>query len=137
MEVIVLKIKLNSIICCILAAFMLFMTAYPENNELNAVNNFHTICHSCSFVDSFGEIAETNESCTIEMLGINNNFNFVSRNRCSSLRSLTKISLSVLCRNLFVNSISNIYMAVVSVGLPEPYYKTAVLDYIQNTDGKK
>lgn len=136
-EVTVMKIKYNCIVCYVLMAVMFFMAVYQGNDETYAMNDFSAVSHSCSFAGSFDEAAEPDESCTIEMLGISNIFSCVRPVRYSNLKGFMKNTLTLLCSGLFMDSISNLYIAVITVRLPEPYYKTAVLDYIQGIDGKK
>lgn len=131
-----MQIRYSRIICCLLAALMLF-SGMCLNDRADSLAECKSVNSLNLYIDSLDKEVKTNESCTIEMLGIHNTIYVMSIVKRSNIRMYPRICLNFLHSELFLCSISNICTAVNTAKLPELYYRTAILDYIQSKDGKK
>ncbi len=132
-----MQISYRRIICLILAVLMLFSGICLDGNKADTVFASSPVGSSGSIIDSLEDEIIENQSCTIEMLGVRNASNIVKALRRSSLKIDVKMSVILFCAGLFAQNLSILYAVNDTTSLPDLYYKTAVLSYIQSIDGKK
>lgn len=131
-----MRVLRNRIICCIFAVLMLFSGICLDNNKVDILFASAPVHKTNAVIDILDKDISENRSCTIDMLGIHNAASAVRAVKRSDFKVDIRISEILFCADLFTHNIS-VFHAVDTAELPELYYKTAVLGYIQSIDGKK
>lgn len=132
-----MRVLYNRIICCIFAVLMLFSGMCLDNNKADVLFASAPVHHATVVIDSLDKEISENQSCTIDMLGIRSVSSAIRAVKRSNFKMDTRISAVLFCADLYAHNISILRAVTDTTELPDLYYKTAVLNYIQSIDGKK
>lgn len=132
-----MRVLYNRIICCVFAVLMLFSGMCVNDNKADIIFSSTPVHHATAVIDSFDKEITENRSCTIDMLGIRSISSAISVEKRSNFKMDTRMSTVLFCADLFAHNISVFRAVTDTTELPDLYYKTAVLSYIQSIDGKK
>lgn len=127
----------NRIMCCVFAVLMLFSGMCLDDNKADILFASAPISQATAVIDSLDKEISENQSCTIDMLGVRNVSSAIRAAKRSNFKMDTRMSAVLFCADLFTHNISILHAVTDTTELPDLYYKTAVLSYIQNIDGKK
>ncbi len=116
---------------------MLFSGMCVNDNKADIIFSSTPVHHATAVIDSLDKEISENQSCTIDMLGIRSISSAIRAVKRSNFKMDSRISVVLFCADLFTHNISVFRAVTDRAELPDLYYKTAVLSYIQSIDGKK
>lgn len=148
MGVKIMSYKIQKMISFILAFVILFMGLFYVNPK-HTSSPYPSFLKQCflsdnsakqliSYINSSNGTISPSEICAVEKLGIRNH-SYIQKftNRHIMNRRDMRVSLLLLCIDIFTAFFFHLFMIERTVKLVKSYLQEAILTYIHNIDGKK